>query len=469
MRSAYTTDKFAERMRCTILRAMSRWRPVIVTLAAAAALASPRVANAHDIPSTVTVLMFVRAEPGTLRVLVRAPLAAMRDINWPERALGYLDLVKAQPLARDAAQLWINDYLQLYVNGEALPKGRLIATRISLPSDRAYSGYATALATTTGAPLPETTDVPWNQTALDVLLEYPITAAEPNIAIRPLLARLGVSTTTVLHFITADGTERAYQYHGDPGLVRLDPRWFHAAWQFVKLGVRHILGGIDHLLFVFCLVIPFRRFRPLVLIVTAFTVAHSITLASAALGVVPDALWFPPLIETLIAASILYMALENVIGAQLHRRWLIAFGFGLVHGFGFSFALKESLQFAGSHLAVSLFTFNLGVEIGQILVLALAVPLVSLLFKRVVAERIGIIILSAFVAHTAWHWMVERGATLSEYSFTMPAFDLAFVASAMRAAIVLLIAAGAVWGLTEVYRKWSPREPSQSPEPKAQS
>jgi hypothetical protein len=196
-------------------------------------------------------------------------------------------------------------------------------------------------------------------------------------------------------------------------------------------------------------------------------VAHSITLASAALGVVPDALWFPPLIETLIAASILYMALENILGAQLHRRWLIAFGFGLVHGFGFSFALKESLQFAGSHLAVSLFTFNLGVEIGQILVLALAVPLVSLAFKRVVAERLGIIILSAFVAHTAWHWMVERGASLSEYSFTMPALDLAFVASAMRAAIVLLISAGAVWGLAEVYKKWSP-PPSQSPEPKAQ-
>jgi hypothetical protein len=455
-------------MRCTILRRVSRWRPVILTLAAVAVLALPRVANAHDIPNTVTVLAFVKAEPGKLRVLVRAPMAAMRDFVWPERALGYLDLVRAQPLARDAAQVWIADYLQLSVNGEELPRGQIVATRISLPSDRAFAAYNTALATTTGPPLPATTDVPWNQTSLDVLLEYPVSASEPSFAIRPLLARLGVNTTTVLRFITPDGTERAYQYHGDPGLVRLDPRWFHAGWQFVKLGVEHILGGIDHLLFVFCLVIPFRRFRPLVLIVTAFTVAHSITLASAALGVVPDALWFPPLIETLIAASILYMALENILGAQLHRRWLIAFGFGLVHGFGFSFALRESLQFAGSHLAVSLFTFNLGVEIGQILVLALAVPLVNWAFKRI-PERVGIILLSAFVAHTAWHWMVERGGSLSEYSFTMPALDLAFVASAMRAAIVLLISGGAVWGLAEVYKKWSPQTPSQSPEPTSQS
>ena len=416
-------------------------------------LTLPRVANAHEIPNTVTVLAFAKAEPGKLRILVRAPMAAMRDFVWPERALGYLDLTKAQPLAREAAQLWIADYIQVYMNGDELPKGRIVATRISLPSDRAFAAYGTALATTTGALLPEATDVPWNQTALDVLLEYPVTAGDPSFAIRPLLARLGVNTTTVLRFIAADGTERAYQYHGDPGLVRLDPRWFHAGWQFVKLGVGHILSGIDHLLFVFCLVIPFRRFKQLVLIVTAFTVAHSITLGSAALGVVPDALWFPPLIETLIAASILYMALENILGAQLHRRWIIAFGFGLIHGFGFSFALKESLQFAGSHLAVSLFTFNLGVEIGQILVLALAVPLVNLLFKRAVAERVGIVVLSAFVAHTAWHWMVERGATLGEYSFTMPALDLAFVASAMRAAIVLLISAGAIWGLAEVYKR----------------
>src|SRR5687768_12823817 len=169
-----------------ILRRVSRWRPVILTLATALALASPRAANAHDIPNTVTVLAFVKSEPGKVRILLRAPLAAMRDFVWPERALGYLDLTRAQPLARDAAQTWINDYLQLYANGEELPKGQLVATRISLPSDRAFAGYATALATATGPALPADTDVPWNQTALDVVLDYPVGAANPSIAIRPL-------------------------------------------------------------------------------------------------------------------------------------------------------------------------------------------------------------------------------------------------------------------------------------------
>ena len=84
------------------------------------------------------------------------------------------------------------------------------------------------------------------------------------------------------------------------------------------------------MLFLACLVIPFRRFRALVPIVTAFTAAHSITLIASAYDLAPDALWFPPLVETLIAASIVYMALENIVGAEtLQQRWLIAFGFGL--------------------------------------------------------------------------------------------------------------------------------------------
>jgi hypothetical protein len=450
-------------MRSTILRSPGT-RRLVVTFAGLITLGLAAPLDAHEIPSRVTVLAFVKPEGGRLRIVLRAPLEAMRDVNWPSRGVGYLDLVRAGPLARDAAQLWIANFIEVYEGGERLPDARVVATRISLPSDRAFGSYENALSRALGPPLDPSTEVPWNQTSLDVVLEYPITSPEASFAIRPQLARLGVTTTTVLRYLPTTGAERAYQYHGDPGLVRLDPRWHHAAWQFVKLGVGHILGGIDHLLFVFCLVIPFRRIKQLVLIVTAFTVAHSITLASAALGIVPDALWFPPLIETLIAASILYMALENIVGAQLKRRWLIAFGFGLVHGFGFSFALRESLQFAGSHLAVSLLTFNLGVEIGQLLVLAVAVPLVSLAFKRVVAERLGIVILSAFVAHTAWHWMMDRGATLKEYQFTWPALDLAFAASAMRAAIVLLIVIGAAWGLSELYRKLA-----ESREPRAES
>jgi hypothetical protein len=257
--------------------------------------------------------------------------------------------------------------------------------------------------------------------------------------------------------------------------VRLDPRWHQAAFQFVKLGFTHILDGVDHLLFLFCLVIPFRRFRALVAVVTAFTVAHSITLFAAAYNLAPDALWFPPLIETLIATSIVYMALENIVGAgsepqssqstqrkslfsansagsAVKRRWVIAFAFGLVHGFGFSFALRQTLQFAGSHLLTSLLSFNIGVELGQLLVLVALIPALDLLFKYVVAEPLGTIILSALVTHTAWHWMIERATILRQFRFEWPVLDALFWASALRWMMLVVIAAGLYWLVFSVFK-----------------
>jgi hypothetical protein len=141
--------------------------------------------------------------------------------------------------------------------------------------------------------------------------------------------------------------------------------------------------------------------------------------------------------------SIVYMALENIVGAGVQRRWAITFAFGLVHGFGFSFALRETMQFAGSHLLTSLLSFNVGVEIGQLLVLVLLVPALQLLFRHVVAERMGTIILSALVAHTGWHWMIDRGGQLAEFDW--PAADAVFLAGALRWAMVLVAVAGLIW------------------------
>ena len=329
-------------------------------MAFGAVVARPAALSAHDIPSSVTVLAFVKPHGRTLRVVLRVPLEAMRDVNFPLTGPGYLDLARVDPLLHDATKLWIADELRLYEDDQLLGAPAIAATRVSLPSDRSFVSYDSALAHATrpAGALPTDTKILWKQVMLDVVLEYRIASDASRFSIEPTLARLGVRTTTVLRFLPPNGNERAFEYLGDPGLVRLDPRWYQAALSFVRLGFDHILDGIDHLLFVFCLVIPFRKIRPLIAIVTSFTIAHSITLIASASGLAPDALWFPPLIEVLIALSIVYMALENIVGAKLERRWLIAFGFGLVHGFGFSFALRESMQFAGRHLAASLVSFN---------------------------------------------------------------------------------------------------------------
>ena len=280
---------------------------------------------------------------------------------------------------------------------------------------------------------------------LDILFDYPIRSETSNFSIHPGLSRLGLRVINVIRFLPPGGTMRAFEFAGDPGVVRLDPRWHQAAWQFVKLGFFHILDGIDHLLFLLCLIIPFRRFAPLVRVVTAFTLAHSVTLIASAFNLAPDALWFPPLVESLIAMSIVYMAIENMVGSNLQRRWAITFGFGLVHGFGFSFALGETLQFAGAHLLTSLFSFNIGVELGQLLVLAILIPALDLLFRYGLAERLGTLILSGLVAHTAWHWTTERVGILRQFTFQLPAFDLALLASLMRWSMLLLIVGGLAW------------------------
>jgi hypothetical protein len=152
-----------------------------------------------------------------------------------------------------------------------------------------------------------------------------------------------------------------------------------ATGSFLLLGVHHILTGYDHLLFLLGLLLPGGSLVALAKIITAFTIAHSVTLSLAVLGVVtvPDRL-----IEAVIALSIAFVAAENlVLRPTVSRRWLVGFAFGLVHGFGFSSALRE-LGLPTHGQLLSLFGFNVGVEAGQGLVVALCLPLLLLLRRK---------------------------------------------------------------------------------------
>jgi hypothetical protein len=114
-----------------------------------------------------------------------------------------------------------------------------------------------------------------------------------------------------------------------------------------------------------------------------------------------------------------------------------------VHGFGFSFVLRDSLQFAGSHLLTSLLAFNVGVELGQLLVLAAVVPALRLAFRFVVEERMGTIILSAIVAHTAWHWMTDRGSQLMQ--FPWPTMDTLWLTDIVEWTMAGVAVAATIW------------------------
>jgi hydrogenase/urease accessory protein HupE len=161
----------------------------------------------------------------------------------------------------------------------------------------------------------------------------------------------------------------------DDGPSRGTPSAVAGMGGLLRMGLEHILTGYDHLLFLLGLVLVGGRLRSILAVVTAFTVAHSITLGAAALGV-----WVPPagIVEPAIAASIAYVGVENLFVRDARGRWRVTFPFGLVHGFGFAGALR-SAAIPQSQLPAALFSFNLGVEVGQLAVLSVVLPALACL------------------------------------------------------------------------------------------
>ncbi|MCZ8515157.1 HupE/UreJ family protein [Paenibacillus filicis] len=195
-----------------------------------------------------------------------------------------------------------------------------------------------------------------------------------------------------------DTAHRSYHY------VSLHPAGLWSTLgKYFLLGVEHILTGYDHLLFLVSLLLISTRVKDILRIVTAFTVAHSITLFLAATGVVHlPSVW----IETGIALTIAYVAVENIVSGKNELRWLLTFAFGLIHGLGFAGALEE-IGLPQSYFVSSLLTFNLGVETGQLFVVAVVMPLLLLLQKRPYYRKI-MLAGSAVVLVFAVKWALER-------------------------------------------------------------
>ena len=425
----------------TLRRAIPTSLALVLPSAIAVCLlvAAVRPANAHEFKLESLMNAFVKVEPQELHLVIRLPLHITRTIRFPVKG-AEIDLANAGPAIQRVAEAVGHDVMIWEETRLLVPKSAL--GRVSLPSDRSFDSYQDAVAHVAQPPAPDAS-IYVDQGYVDAHVTYAIQSPHSRFTIRTTVApELKDYLKLAVRYLPLGEQGRAMVITSRSGVVRLNPAWYQAASGFVGLGIGHILSGFDHLLFLFCLIIPFLRFRQVVGIVTAFTVAHSFTLLGSAYGLAPTGDWFPPFVETAIAASIVYMALENIVGADLKRRWLVTGLFGLVHGFGFSYGLKENLQFAGTHLLVSLFSFNVGIEIGQIAVLAVMLPALALLRRYVLAGRIGVIILSALIAHTGWHWMIDRGDIL--WKTEWPRLDAASFAILARWVAGLLIAAAAV-------------------------
>ena len=180
-------------------------------------------------------------------------------------------------------------------------------------------------------------------------------------------------------------------------------------WHYLVAGIEHLAIGYDHIAFLIAVILWGRRLWPLVGVVTAFTLAHSVTLSLAVLGVLT-----PPArtVEALIALSIVYVAAENFFVRDLRRRWIVTFVFGLVHGFGFAGVLRE-YGIPGDALVPALAAFNIGVELGQIAIVLLALAALRAIESSVPALRPApsarlVYPISAAVLMLGTYWAIER-------------------------------------------------------------
>jgi len=272
-----------------------------------------------------------------------------------------------------------------------------------------------------GAPLePETIDFPQYGTPAALTAEIPTVLG----TIARLEGRLPVGAETVtfradpalktVHVTVFDPQrDEPTRFIVDPGetspaypLDAAAPAAGNVFWRYLVLGFEHILPkGLDHILFVVGLFLLSTRLRPLLWQVTAFTVAHSVTLALSMLGVVE----LPSrIVESLIALSIAYVAIENLFTARLHAwRTALVFGFGLLHGLGFAGVLRE-LGLPPDDFVPALVSFNLGVELGQLSVVALAFVLVGRFRSSAWYRRAIVLPVSAAIALTGLYWAWER-------------------------------------------------------------
>lgn len=431
------------------------------TAALVLALTVQAVLVAHDIPDEIAVQSYVRPQQNQLQVLLRVPLLAIADANLPKDGTGYLALAYVEPALREAANQ-ISNGIVFLEGDERLSRYEMANARISLSSDRSFDTYNGALVRLRGPKLPDATQVYYNQGFLDLELYFPIRSDHSAFAMRVLFGRgLANRTATYINFIRPDGDLRAFKIHDDTPLVHLDPKAHQAAWVFLKAGFYRFLDGLDHLLFVIALALPFRRARELVWPFVAFTVGHSITLTFAAFGLAQMDTWFAPTVGALIAFSLVYVCIENALvkGTQpsrphfrvLAHRWIVGLVFGLVHGLGFAIALQETLQFAGAHPVAALAAYNVGLELGTLIILAIVVPAANLIFSSALAERAGILVSSVLIGHAGWHWMTDRAAIARLSSW--PLMDLNLLLTVVRWLLALTVIGGAVWFIAGLVRR----------------
>jgi hypothetical protein len=376
---------------------------VLLTCILLSAAAAPLM---HDLPQDTVMHAFLRVQGSEAHLLVRVPLDLLHGISWPtnhgEYAIG--DSQAAVNQALDA----LGHTILIWQDGERLTptnsSGQMAALGdLSFANPEAAAAH---IAQPTEAGLKIAVDLGY----LDAHFIYPIRPAPAVFSIQSRVAEdLQDLSKLVVQFVPdRNNWGGAMTISAQSGRVALNPNRAQAALGFVLIGMQDLLTNADCLLFILCVMIPFRRARDFGALYVAFVLANFISLAGTAFGFAPDSVWFAAFVASVSAVMIFFLALGNIFGAHSQRRRLWTGLFGLILGFEFAKLLAERLQFAGAHSQVALWSFAVGVDLGALLAFALIFVGLALILRGARAGRIGIIVLSALVAHASWHWMIDR-------------------------------------------------------------
>jgi hypothetical protein len=374
----------------------------------AAALLVPRsaLANGSDLPPEIILEGYIKPEDGRLRQLVRIPLVFLQPFNLPKRGPGYIDLAKTDEVLRVAAAA-AAEQIQLREDG-ALLVPTVRQAKVSLLSDRSFRSYEAALAHLRGPPLPVETNLFWNQGFFDAEIEYPIRSAEGRFSIRTdVMPGLGLRVKLQLAFLPQGKPARHYVLSGGSGWVALDPRWYDAAWFFVRHGFGDAVT-VERFVFLLCLLAPFAQWRAVLALALVLGVLQALTTSGTALGAIANTRWLGEIALVGTAAATLLAAIANLGTPRVRRRWLLAGLVGSLSGFALGVLFAELRQFAGSHVAVAILAFDVALVLAVVVAAAVAWAIMHLV-ARVLGARLAIVVVSAILGHQAWHWMFERG------------------------------------------------------------
>ena len=413
-------------------------------------------AAAHEIPHDVTITAHVRQVDEVLDVAVRVPLESMRDIDLPMRGPGYLIFGEALDVSlRDAAEIWIAGGLSVHADDRALDGPTITATRISLPSDRSFDSATTALAHLEGEAV-TASDLLWNQALFDVHLSYDGVPRDAAIGLEPAWAHLGVRTTTRVSFTLPDGSIRRVRFVGDPGLVTADPGIGAVSWTFLELGARAIFERWDALLLVLSLLLVIRRPVPLIATAAALVAGLSIAILGLSVGVDRGPLWFATFVSSVIAIAVFGVGVVNLLElwrdapevTSARRRLMFGYASAGFVGYLGAGTLLNEMSFAGNHPAAAALGFVFGTALSVAFV-ALIVGALSMGLRTAQTHRLAATVASVLIAHTAWHWAVERFTVLAATHLVLPGFT-----TLLQWATLVLVAVGVYVGVVWLLERW---------------